>query len=87
MPRSRFQRLLGVLGILAVLAILGFLLLPLFVVATAAFSSSALPSFPPKNLSLRWFVNAIGYPDFRAGFWNCLIVAPWSHLCPGNRTL
>jgi len=78
MPRSRFQRLLGVLGILAVLAILGFLLLPLFVVATAAFSSSALPSFPPKNLSLRWFVNAIGYPDFRAGFWNSLIVTPWS---------
>src|SRR6516165_9105180 len=78
MLRSRFQRLLGVLGILAVLAILGFLMLPLFVVATAAFSRSALPSFPPQNLSVRWFVNAIGYPDFRAGLSNSLIVTPWS---------
>jgi putative spermidine/putrescine transport system permease protein len=78
MPRSRFQRLLGILGILAVTAILGFLMLPLVVVATAAFNASALPSFPPQNLSLRWFANAIDYPDFRAGLWNSLIVTPCS---------
>jgi putative spermidine/putrescine transport system permease protein len=78
MPRSRFQRLLGILGILAVSAILGFLMLPLVVVGTAAFNSSALPSFPPQNLSLRWFANAIDYPDFRAGLWNSLIVTPCS---------
>src|SRR3974390_1002655 len=78
MPRSRFQRLLGILGILAVLAILGFLMLPLVVVATAAFNSSALPSFPPQHLSLRWFANAVGYPDFRAGLVNSLVVTPWS---------
>jgi putative spermidine/putrescine transport system permease protein len=78
MPRSRFQRLLGILGMLAVLAILGFLMLPLVVVATAAFNSSALPSFPPQHLSLRWFANAIGYPDFRAGLANSLVVTPWS---------
>jgi putative spermidine/putrescine transport system permease protein len=78
MPRSRFQRLLGFLGILAVAAILGFLMLPLVVVVTAAFNSSALPSFPPQDLSLRWFANAIGYPDFRAGLWNSLIVTPCS---------
>jgi putative spermidine/putrescine transport system permease protein len=76
MPHSRFQRLLGILGILAVSAILGFLMLPLVVVATAAFNSSALPSFPPQSLSLRWFANAIDYPDFRAGLWNSLIVTP-----------
>ena len=78
MLRSRFQRLLGILGTCAVSAILGFLLLPLFVVATAAFNRSALPSFPPQDLSLRWFANAISYPDFRAGLWNSLIVTPWS---------
>lgn len=78
MLRSRFQRLLGILAALAVLAILGFLLLPLFVVATAAFNRSALPSFPPQDLSLRWFANAISYPDFRAGLSNSLVVTPWS---------
>lgn len=63
---------------LVVLGILGFLMLPVFVVAVAAFNGSALLSFPPQSFSLRWFVNAIGYEDFRAGFSNSLIITPWS---------
>jgi putative spermidine/putrescine transport system permease protein len=78
MPRSPFQRFLGAGGMLAVLLILGFLMLPVFVVTVAAFNGSALLSFPPQSLSLRWFSNAIAYQDFRAGFANSLIVTPWS---------
>ncbi|MFZ2081889.1 MAG: ABC transporter permease, partial [Xanthobacteraceae bacterium] len=70
MPRSRWQRLLGVCGTLVVLVILGFLVLPALVVTMAAFNDKALLSFPPQTLSLRWFINAIGYQDFRAGFRN-----------------
>jgi putative spermidine/putrescine transport system permease protein len=78
MPRSRWQRLLGVCGTLVVLVILGFLVLPALVVTMAAFNDKALLSFPPQTLSLRWFINAIGYQDFRVGFRNGLVVAPWS---------
>jgi len=78
MPRSRMQRLLGIGGTLIVLAILSFLLLPVLVVTMAAFNDKALLSFPPQSLSLRWFINAVAYQDFRTGFQNGLVVAPWS---------
>jgi putative spermidine/putrescine transport system permease protein len=57
-----------------VVAVLGFIILPAFVVAVAAFNDKALLSFPPQELSLRWFYNAVNYRDFRAGFHNGLIV-------------
>jgi putative spermidine/putrescine transport system permease protein len=78
MPRSPFQRLLGIGGTIVVLAILGFLLLPALVVTLAAFNDSALLSFPPRGWSLRWFARAIAYEDFRAGVRNGLIVTGWS---------
>ena len=57
-----------------VVAILGFIILPAFVVAVASFNEKAILSFPPRELSLRWFYNAINYRDFRLGFENGLIV-------------
>ena len=42
--------------------------------STAAPSSS----FPPETWSLRWFVKALAYEDFRAGFRNGLIVTAWA---------
>ena len=78
MPRSPWQRLLGVLGSLVVLLLLVFIVLPAVVVTIAAFNSKAILSFPPQNLTLHWFSNALAYPDFRAGFHNGLVVAPWS---------
>lgn len=68
------HRMLGWGGVLAVTAILGFLVLPAFVVAVAAFNDSALLSFPPQQLSLRWLVNAMSYGDFQAGFRNSVVV-------------
>ena len=70
MPRALSQRLLRLAGILAVVAILGFLVLPAVVVTLAAFNSRAILSFPPETWSLRWFVKALAYEDFQAGFRN-----------------
>jgi len=48
MPRSTYQRLLGLIGKLAVVLILGFLVLPAVVVTIAAFNDKAILSFPPQ---------------------------------------
>lgn len=78
MPRSPYQRLLGVFGAFVVLVILGYLVLPAFVVTIAAFNDKALLSFPPQGLSWRWFAHALAYEDFRNGFRNGLIVTLWA---------
>jgi putative spermidine/putrescine transport system permease protein len=78
MPRSIYQRLLGLIGKLAVLLILGFLVLPAAVVTIAAFNDKAILSFPPQAWSWRWFAKAVAYQDFRDGFRNGLIVTAWS---------
>src|SRR5215471_6430025 len=78
MPRLPSQWLLRLLGGVIVSAILGFLLLPALVVTLAAFNSRAILSFPPESWSWRWFVKAIAYEDFQAGFHNGLIVTGWA---------
>lgn len=78
MPRSTYQRLLGLIGKLAVVLILGFLVLPAAVVTIAAFNDKAILSFPPQAWSTRWFAKALAYQDFREGFRNGLIVTAWS---------
>jgi putative spermidine/putrescine transport system permease protein len=78
MPRSTYQRLLGLIGKSAVFLILGFLVLPAAVVTIAAFNDRAILSFPPQAWSWRWFAKAVAYQDFRDGFRNGLIVTVWS---------
>src|SRR5215467_4026706 len=78
MPRLPSQPLLRLLGGVTVGAILGFLLLPALVVTLAAFNSRAILSFPPESWSWRWFVKALAYEDFQAGFHNGLIVTGWA---------
>jgi putative spermidine/putrescine transport system permease protein len=72
------QRVLRVLAAAAVSLILAFVLLPAFVVTLAAFNGRAILSFPPESWSWRWFVKAIEYEDFQAGFRNGLIVTAWA---------
>jgi putative spermidine/putrescine transport system permease protein len=72
------HKLLRLLGGVTVTAILGFLLLPALVVTLAAFNSRAILSFPPESWSWRWFIKAIAYDDFQAGFRNGLIVMAWA---------
>src|SRR5438876_2418785 len=71
-------KLLRLLGGATVTAILGFILLPALVVTLAAFNSRAILSFPPESWSWRWFIKAIAYDDFQAGFRNGLIVTAWA---------
>ena len=78
MPRLRSQQLWRFLGGALVAAILGFVMLPAFVVTLAAFNGRAILSFPPETWSFRWFVKAIAYEDFRAGFRNGMIVTAWA---------
>jgi len=77
-PPLPSQKLLRLLGWMTVAAILGFLLLPALVVTLAAFNSRAILSFPPETWSWRWFVKALAYEDFQAGFRNGLIVTAWA---------
>jgi putative spermidine/putrescine transport system permease protein len=78
MRRSTQKRLARWFGTAIIVAILGFLLLPGIVVMIAAFNERAILSFPPESLSLKWFVNAVTYPDFRKGLINGLIVTGWA---------
>lgn len=68
------DKLLDWAGVALVVVIVGFIALPAVVVAIASLNAQAILTFPPQGLSLRWYVNAIGYGDFQRGFVNSLIV-------------
>jgi len=75
MRRQRLRRRAARWGAAAlVVALLGFLTIPTVVVVVASFNATAILSFPPQGWSLRWYVNALTYPDFRRGFGNSLVV-------------
>jgi putative spermidine/putrescine transport system permease protein len=78
LPKPSSQNLFRLLGGTAVAVILAFVLLPAAVVTLAAFNGRAILSFPPESWSLRWFVKALAYEDFQAGFRNGLIVTAWA---------
>ena len=62
------------LGRLAIVALLAFMTLPTAVVVVASFNATAILSFPPDGLSLRWYVNALTYPQFQRAAINSLVV-------------
>ena len=62
------------LGPLVVLVLLLFMTLPTVVVIVASFNPTAILSFPPDGLSLRWYENALTYPQFRKAAVNSVIV-------------
>jgi len=55
-------------------ALLAFMTLPTVVVVVASFNPTAILSFPPAGLSLRWYVNALTYPQFQRAAVNSLLV-------------
>ena len=59
---------------LVVLALVLFMTLPTLVVVVASVNSTAILSFPPQGLSLRWYENALTYPQFRRAAVNSLVV-------------
>jgi len=69
-----------VIGRLVVIALLAFMTLPTVVVLLASFNPTAILSFPPDGLSLRWYENALTYPQFRRAAVNSVIVTATSAL-------
>jgi putative spermidine/putrescine transport system permease protein len=65
---------------LVVLALLSFMTLPTVVVVIASFNPTAIMSFPPQGVSLRWYENALTYPQFQKAAVNSLIVTASSAL-------
>lgn len=59
---------------LVVLGLVAFMTLPTVVVVAASFNATAILAFPPEGLSLRWYENALTYPQFRRAAVNSLIV-------------
>ena len=64
------------LAVPATVAIIAaFLALPVIIIIYYAFSPSGLMVFPPKSLTLHWFVNFFASPRFRAALENSLLIA------------
>jgi putative spermidine/putrescine transport system permease protein len=53
---------------------LAFMTLPTVIVIAASFNPTAILSFPPDGLALRWYVQALTYPPFQRAALNSLIV-------------
>ena len=57
-----------------VLGLVAFMTLPTLVVIGVSFNPTAILSFPPAGLSLRWYANVITYPQFQRAAVNSLLV-------------
>ena len=65
---------------IVLLLLLLFMTLPTVIVVIASFNPTAILSFPPNGLSLRWYENALTYPQFRKAAVNSVIVTVVSAL-------
>jgi putative spermidine/putrescine transport system permease protein len=59
----------------AVVALVAFMTLPTVVVVAVSFNPTAILSFPPAGLSLRWYENVLTYPQFQRAAVNSLLVS------------
>jgi putative spermidine/putrescine transport system permease protein len=67
-------------GRLVVAALVGFMTLPSLIVLVASFNPTEIMAFPPSGLSLRWYANALTYPQFQRAAVNSIIVTLGSAL-------
>jgi putative spermidine/putrescine transport system permease protein len=56
-------------------AVFAFLIVPVLVVVPMSFSSSRYLQFPPPGLSLRWYANYLGDPEWTGATVRSLVVA------------
>jgi putative spermidine/putrescine transport system permease protein len=61
------------LGPIAVAALLGFMTVPSLIVLVASFNPTEIMACPPSGLSLRWYINALTYPQFQRAAVNSLM--------------
>jgi putative spermidine/putrescine transport system permease protein len=62
------------MGRVLVLVLLGFMTLPSVIVLVASFNPTEIMAFPPSGWSLRWYINALTYPQFQRAAINSVIV-------------
>jgi putative spermidine/putrescine transport system permease protein len=62
------------IGRAAVIALVAFMTLPTVVVIVVSVNPTAILSFPPTGVSLRWYGNALTYPQFQRAAVNSLLV-------------
>jgi putative spermidine/putrescine transport system permease protein len=60
--------------------LLGFMTLPTVIVLVASFNPTEIMAFPPAGWSLRWYANALSYPQFQRAALNSVIVTGVSAL-------
>ena len=60
--------------------ILIYLVFPIFIVVPLSFSDSRFMRFPPKDWSLRWYINFLTSPEWRAAIWVSLRAAVYTTL-------
>jgi putative spermidine/putrescine transport system permease protein len=63
-----------VIGRALVVMAVAFMTFPTLVVVVASFNPTAILSFPPQGFSLRWYENALTYPQFQRAAVNSLVV-------------
>jgi putative spermidine/putrescine transport system permease protein len=54
---------------------LGFLMLPVVVVVLASFTNTSYLTIPPKGLTLRWYGQVFGDPEYIDALWFSLLLA------------
>jgi putative spermidine/putrescine transport system permease protein len=57
-----------------IILILLFLTVPSLLIVVSSFNASSVLDFPPRSLSLRWYLNLAERPDFRQGFINTMMI-------------
>ena len=62
------------IGRLVVILLLAFMTFPTVVVMVASVNPTEMLAFPPQGFSLRWYENALTYPQFRRAAVNSVIV-------------
>jgi putative spermidine/putrescine transport system permease protein len=62
------------IGRAAVVLLVAFMTLPTVVVIAVSFNPTAILAFPPAGFSLRWYANALTYPQFQRAAVNSLLV-------------
>jgi putative spermidine/putrescine transport system permease protein len=62
----------------AVVLLLAFMTLPTVVVVAVSFNPTAILSFPPTGVSLRWYENVLTYPQFQRAAVNSVLVTGMS---------
>lgn len=47
-----------------------FIIAPTVVIALSSFGTSEILEFPPQSFTLRWYLFALGKPEFLSAAWN-----------------